>query len=431
MFKYIVFCTAILIAFCAGFFSIYGIGLLFSGALIATIIMASSLEIGKLVSVSWLFHHWKFANKLMKSYLIIAIIILMGITSIGIFGYLMAAYQKSAIEIEMTNNKILALNEQKNFELANIDNINTNIARILDLRKQQEDRLMSSTTNLTIARNPIQLQQIQNQINMQISDLNSQLESENIKLTDITDKIENINDEIFNLKIKNSEKKDIVTFQFVADEFNTDIKTVVKWFILILIVVFDPLAIILLLAFNMMLKIRSDDEYNNTLKNDFSDTSDDISKVSDIKKENSDTDIENSVHDDVKKKLNIDVDNKKSIRVIKNIATDVSNDNHLMYTCEDQIACINRNGRDGTTQGTDTQQEIHSEQDTGSSSLELANSIAESSNLQTLSDNKSNDFIQDINNDYVKSNTNNFDSIYINPTDKPNYDNKPERIMTD
>lgn len=102
-----------------------------------------------------------------------------------------------------------------------------------------------------------------------------------------------------------------------------------------------------------------------------------------------------------------------------------------MYTCEDKIAYINRNGHDGTTQGAGTQEETLSEQDTESSSLELANSIAESSNLQTLSDDKSNDFIQDINNDYVKSTTNNFDSIYINPTDKPNYDNKSERIMTD
>lgn len=252
--KYIVILTSLIIAGCAAFFSVYGIGLLFSGALLSTTIMASSLELGKLVSASWLFNNWKTANKLMKSYLILAIIVLMGITSVGIFGYLTAAHQKSALESELAENKIVSLSEQKSTELLNIESVNKNIDRYIELRKAQEDRLATSMTNTVIARNPVQLQQIQEQIDSQITGLNEQISAENVKLKTYNDKISQIDEEIFNLKIANANKKDITTFQFVAEEFNTDIRTVVKWFIIVLITVFDPLAVVLLLAFNMSIK---------------------------------------------------------------------------------------------------------------------------------------------------------------------------------
>lgn len=263
-FKYIVILTALLIAGCAAFFSVYGIGLLFSGAMIATIIMASSLEIGKLVSVTWLFHNWNIANKLMKSYLVLAVLILMGITSIGIFGYLTAAHQKSALETELAESKISTLSEQKLNEIENIKAVNKNIERFLNLRHLQEERLVTTLTNTTIARNPIQLQNIQEQIDSQISGLNAQIESENSKLKGYNEKISNIDSEIYSLKIETSNKKDITTFRFVAEEFNTDIRTVVKWFIVILITVFDPLAVVLLLAFNISLKKDKNIINNNT-----------------------------------------------------------------------------------------------------------------------------------------------------------------------
>lgn len=256
-FKYIVISTAFLIAGCAAFFSVYGIGLLFSGAMVATILMASSLEIGKLVSTSWLFNYWSVTNGLMKSYLIMAILVLMGITSIGIFGYLTAAHQKSALETELAENKIRTLGEQKTNDLNNILVVNKNIDKFLELRRLQEERLAITLTNTTIARNPIQLQGIQEQIDGQITGLNKQIEIENEKIKQYNENISKLDTDIYTLKIETTNKKDISTFRFVAEEFNTDIRTVVKWFIIILITVFDPLAIVLLLAFNITLKNNS------------------------------------------------------------------------------------------------------------------------------------------------------------------------------
>lgn len=275
--KHIVILTSLIIAGCAAFFSVYGIGLLFSGALLSTTIMASSLELGKLVSASWLFNNWKIANKLMKTYLILAILVLMGITSVGIFGYLTAAHQKSALESELAENKIKGLTEQKSTELLNIEAVNKNIDRYIELRKAQEDRLATSMTNTVIARNPMQLQQIQEQIDEQIKGLNAQIEAENVKLKSYNDKIAKIDDEVFELKISNANKKDITTFQFVAEEFNTDIRTVVKWFIIVLITVFDPLAVVLLLAFNITNKEEKPQNYSNKIENN-KDFEDDLKK---------------------------------------------------------------------------------------------------------------------------------------------------------
>lgn len=268
--------TSLLIAGCAAFFSVYGIGLLFSGAIIAAMVMASALELGKLVTTSWLFRYWNVANRLMKIYMVTAVVVLMCITSLGIFGYLTAAFQKSSLETELANTKITTLEQQKKEEQRKMETVRSTVDKLLVLRSSQEARLTETLTNVLISRNPIQLQTIQNQINDQITDLNGQIDQENKKFKEYTDKSSKIDDEVFKLKIENSQKKDITTFKFVADEFNTDIKKVVKWFIIILITVFDPLAVVLLLAYNISDNKRKESEEEYISQND-------INKVEDNK----------------------------------------------------------------------------------------------------------------------------------------------------
>jgi hypothetical protein len=262
--EHLVIATSMLIAGCAAYFSVYGIGLLFSGATIAAMIMAGSLELGKLVSTSWLFRNWHKANILLKTYMTIAVLVLICITSLGIFGFLTAAFQKSSLEAELAATKITTLEEQKGQETKKIEATKQAIDNLFKLRSSQEGRLSESMTNVLIARNPIAMQNLQNQINEQIEGLNKQMETENDKLKISGEKVGKIDEEIFKLKTDNSSKKDITTFKFVAQEFNTTIQTVVKWFIIVLIGVFDPLAIVLLLAYNTSFKrvdLQSDKDY--------------------------------------------------------------------------------------------------------------------------------------------------------------------------
>ena len=92
--------AALLIAGSAGFFSVFGLSKLFAGAALSVIIMAGSLEFGKLVTAAFLYRYWDDINRWMKTYLIMGVITLVVITSAGIFGFLSNAYQGATVEFE-------------------------------------------------------------------------------------------------------------------------------------------------------------------------------------------------------------------------------------------------------------------------------------------------------------------------------------------
>lgn len=252
-FEKIVGLSSLFIASCAAFFSIIGIGMLFSGSAIASMIMASSLEIGKLVATTFLYRYWKKSQILLKTYLILAVLALMFITSLGIFGYLTSAYQQSAIENKLSEEKIVYIQDQKKMFDDKINNSKKRIENITKLRISQEERLNESMTNVIISRNPIQLAQIQQSTKEFIDKSEKDIENENSKIQSSIDEMQKLDKQITDIKLQGSSKKDLQTFKFVADEFGVDINKVVKWFIICLISVFDPLAICLLLAYNTTL----------------------------------------------------------------------------------------------------------------------------------------------------------------------------------
>jgi len=239
------------IASCAAFFSIWGIGLLFSGASISSMVMALSLELGKLVATSFLYRFWKKTQTLLKTYLCVAVFVLMAITSVGIFGYLSSAYQQSSIKYSLMQEQIATLDTQRKSYVGKMEDVKNRITSLSSLRKSQEDRLSQVNTNTLLARNPIQFRQVQEQTMELIDQTDKNIKSENDKSQSYTTEIENIDKKITDIKLSSSSAKDIQTFKFVADSMGVDLNTVVKWFILILIVVFDPLAVALVLAYNI------------------------------------------------------------------------------------------------------------------------------------------------------------------------------------
>ena len=243
--------SALFIAGCAAFFSIWGIGLLFSGASIAAMVMASSLELGKLVATSFLYRFWKKSQWMLKSYLCGAVFILMLITSLGIFGYLTSAYQQSSIKYTMMLDNIKLLEDQKKQEQSKINEVKLRVDSLSALRKTQESRLSEINTNALLARNPIQFRQVQEQTMELIDQTDKNIKTENDKSSGYSVTIDTIDKKIADLKLNTASNKDIQTFKFVADELNMNLNTVVKWFILVLIFVFDPLAVALILAYNM------------------------------------------------------------------------------------------------------------------------------------------------------------------------------------
>jgi hypothetical protein len=243
--------TAITLALVAAFFSVYGIATLFAGAFVLTAIMASTLEVGKLVTVTFLYRYWQKSKSFLKIYLCVAAFVLMLITSIGIFGYLSAAYQKSALEFKASQEKIILIEGQKTYLHDKIEQSKARIKTLNDMRAMQEARLNEGMTNAFLVRNPLQLKQLQEQTIDMVKSADANIKEEQTKIQTTTDEIQGIDTKVNEMKFASAGKKDIRTFQFVAEQFGTTLDNVAKWFIITLIFVFDPLAVALILAYNI------------------------------------------------------------------------------------------------------------------------------------------------------------------------------------
>ena len=134
-FGFLLWFTAIFIAGCAAFFSVRGIGLLFAGSFIPVVIMASSLEVGKLMTASFLYRAWKKITFWLKTYLIIATLSLIGITSMGIYGFLSDAFSKTSARIAFYEENIKQLEQQNTLSKEQIGKIE-NSASMVDTKAE-------------------------------------------------------------------------------------------------------------------------------------------------------------------------------------------------------------------------------------------------------------------------------------------------------
>jgi len=259
--------TSLLIALCSATFSVYGVGTLFAGASIAAMIMASVLEIGKIVATTYLYRYWTKTKLLLRVYLCSSVLLLMVITSLGIFGYLSSAYQKSSIEFKVSQEKIELLVAQKPNQDGIIKSAKNRIEELNKLRSMQESRLNEVLTNSSINRNPILLRQIQEQTSDIIQQTEDNIKEENSRINRATDELAKIDNKINDMRLGSSEKKDIQTFKFVADALGMTLDSVARWFILMVIVVFDPLAICLILAYNVAVYRKEDESVYDVPKN--------------------------------------------------------------------------------------------------------------------------------------------------------------------
>jgi len=218
--------SALLIAGSAAFFSVFGLSKLFAGATFAVIIMASSLEFGKLVAASFLYRYWDKINFLQKFYMSLATVILIAITSAGIFGFLSNAYQGATVEFEKESTALIfkedrleQLEEDKMF-----------------LKEELEQAIEELPDNYRTAR-----RKLREDYQPQISEINKQM-------------IE-LKGEIGTLKTALVQTGvDVGPVIYLARTFDTDVDTVVKFFIFVLIFVFDPMAVMFVISYNVALQ---------------------------------------------------------------------------------------------------------------------------------------------------------------------------------
>ena len=239
MFNLILALAAFLVAGSTAYFSTLGIATLFSGKYLQVLVMAGSLEFGKLVATSFLYRFWNKIPKFLKLYLTTAVIILMIITSMGVYGYLSSAYQINASKTGIVDNKINLIQQQKDTLDKEINSISDRIKTLNESRLAQEQRLTANkVTSSTRIYNDIKNSQ------EEIKGLNARLQE--LQKT----KFEKDND-LIQLNVENSQAHDVGTFKYIAQSFNKPTDDIVKFFILILVCVLDPLAVSLVLALNI------------------------------------------------------------------------------------------------------------------------------------------------------------------------------------
>ena len=231
--------AAILIAGCAAFFSITGLGLLFRS--ISVMVMEGSLEYGKIVTAAYLKKNWDNLGKYIKYYLSLAVVILMVITSMGIFGFLSDAFQTQSLRLEMVDRQVELLKNKINTNTSEIARYNDNIKNYSAIRNSQEANFSKLVErNGQTGRVNSMIKNADNQI-AQVSKKIDSLQNVNILLYQNIDSVKNTNMDM---------EREVGGFRFIAESFNVPLKKAVKWFILMIVFVFDPLAIALVIALN-------------------------------------------------------------------------------------------------------------------------------------------------------------------------------------
>jgi septal ring factor EnvC (AmiA/AmiB activator) len=199
-------------------------------------VMAGSLEYAKLVTATYLKQKWDTIKGFNKWYLTASVVILMAITSAGIFGYLSNAFQQQNIKLDQVAREIQVWQNK-------IDNSNQQIAT---LQGQQKD--LSATQNTLITKGNVNSRLLRS-----VDNRDRQSNNINKKINVLQDSIVVYNGYINDIKNNNIElEREVGGFRFVADAFGMSLNSVVKFFIFLIVIVFDPLAIALVIAFNQL-----------------------------------------------------------------------------------------------------------------------------------------------------------------------------------
>lgn len=236
---YLVLAVALILSGVAAYYSVIGLAAIFSGAFFSIVLMGSALELGKLVAASWLYRNWDEAPKIIKYYLTFAVIVLMFITSMGIFGYLSRAHLESSAltttdtvaQIQSLNDSIESKEKTKQLVVNQIETIDNSLSKYIELGAvsrglREKDALSEDRKALEAERRSIDTELVD------LKKQRNELEAEQKKI-----------------EVEVGPLKYIAELVYGSDAEN-HFDSAVRMVIIILIFVFDPLAVILLIAAN-------------------------------------------------------------------------------------------------------------------------------------------------------------------------------------
>jgi hypothetical protein len=254
LFPFLIAASALSVSASAAFYSVSGLSKLFAGASFEVIIMAGSLEVAKLVIASLLYQYWSTLNKLLRTYLVVAATVLVLITSLGIYGFLSAAYQQTYSKLSIVENEKEYIQQKVDFyekdlerydlELESIlSNINTLSAtksgqtQVRDITSSTGFRTVVSTAGLKLAQKRIDIEE-ENRKAVQI------------KRQVAADSLQKLQLDILQLDNSSDQAGELGPLKYLSGLTGTPMDKIINILLLVIIFVFDPLAISLVVAAN-------------------------------------------------------------------------------------------------------------------------------------------------------------------------------------
>jgi len=240
MINYLALAVALALSGVSGYYSIIGLTTIFASAFWPVVVMGSVLEVGKLVTASWLYRNWRHTPFLIKTYLSTAVIVLMFITSMGIFGFLSKAHIDQTVNLNTgAVDQIQILNSKIGFEKQSIEDLDKQIQQIDAALNKMTDRGQAATA-------------------LKAADQQRKTRESLVKRKD--DHVKNIS--VYTeqrIKLESEFKKleaEVGPIRYIADlvyevQSTENLERSVRMVILLLVFVFDPLAIVLLIAANI------------------------------------------------------------------------------------------------------------------------------------------------------------------------------------
>ena len=262
------------VAGAAAYYSVFGLSSLFAGARFEVIIMAAALEVAKLVTASYLHNNWKRAGW-MKWYLSLAVVILMVITSLGIYGFLTSAYQTTADQLGVVEKQVKVIELKKDRFQEQLDYYNiekSNLTKsILDLRNgisnnkiQYTDTLGRIITTQSSSTRKLLTKELETAVNTRANI--------NVKLEQLTDSITKLELQVLDIESNNEVAAEIGPLRYMAELTEKPMNVIVNWFTLLIVFVFDPLAIAMVIALNKLIGRHDDNDTGNIISDRNGDT---------------------------------------------------------------------------------------------------------------------------------------------------------------
>lgn len=252
---YLVVLSALSVSLSAAFYSVTGLGKMFSGASMQVMIMMGSLEVAKLVLASLLYQYWGRLNNALKFYYFIALFVLMSITSAGIYGYLSSAYSETSNKVENIDKQVKVLDIKREMFQTQLN----------DARSEKE-RITSNITELTkgVTNNFVQSKDKKGNIITTSSSANRKVYEEQLKSsqkrrddillseTALNDSITKIDLKKLDLETNSDLAGEVGPLKYIAKLTGSSMDQVINWFIIALMLVFDPLAVSLVVGANVI-----------------------------------------------------------------------------------------------------------------------------------------------------------------------------------